>query len=69
MRCMICGKGVRDVDRLSRVNAYGQTPAIWACDPHAAKALRAYADAKGLDAVREDLRKYVDPAMQFQRQA
>lgn len=65
-KCMICGFTEHQTGRSSRVNDYGQ-PGVWTCDVHAAQALRTFAKAKGFDAVRPDLRKYVDPAMQLQR--
>jgi hypothetical protein len=65
-RCMICGRGTDQVGRLSRVNDFGQT-GVWSCDEHAHQALKTFADAKGFDAVRPDLRKHVDPALQFKR--
>lgn len=58
-RCMICAKTEHETGASLRVNDYGQ-PGVWTCDAHAAQALRAFAKAKGVDAVRPDLRKHVE---------
>lgn len=60
MRCLTCGitcgTDVGQDPNFHRVNDYDR-PGVWTCERHAPQSLHTFAAAKGVDAVRPDLRE------------
>lgn len=67
MKCMVCGitcgPGVGQHPNFHRVNDYDR-PGVWTCSFHAPQALHIFAAAKGIKAVRPDLRETAERSLQ-----